>query len=169
MFAEVFEAGLDFPLDLITHRGRNKHLADVAHFFQSGRHIHAVPVDVVLIHDDIAKIDPDPQLETLVQRHVLIPPGEHALNADGAIDRAGKLDQHPFAGGLDDTAVLFGDAGIEDFLAQSLELGERSGLVGMHQAAEADHVGRQDCRKPSLDAFFRHASSHLNGWNSRCG
>ena len=47
-------------------------------------------------------------------------------------------------------------SGVEDFLAECLELRQRSGLVIEYEAAVADNIGRQYRRKPSLDALLGH-------------
>ena len=58
------------------------------------------------------------------------------------IDDAGEFHQHAVAGGLDDAAVVLGDAGVDQFAAVRFERRERADLVGAHQPAVADHIRR---------------------------
>ena len=82
-----------------------------------------------------------------------------ALNVDGAahgIDHADEFHQHPVAGRLDDPAAMFGDLGIDQFLAMRLELAQRAFLIDAHQPAVAGNVGRQYRSQPAVDTVFRH-------------
>ncbi len=94
-------------------------------------------------------------------RHVLIAPRERPLDPNRAlsgIHRARKLDQHAVAGGLDDAAVVIGDARIEHLFPQNLELRQRARLILAHHPAVTDNIGSQDRRKTPLNALFRHRS-----------
>jgi hypothetical protein len=69
------------------------------------------------------------------------------LPLDGAanrLNRAGKLDQQPIAGGLDDSAVMPSYAGLDQSPSAGPQLGERAFLSRTHQARIASDVGRQD-------------------------
>ena len=81
---------------------------------------------------------------------------------DGAlnrVDRAGELHQHPVARDFEDAALVPGDERFKHLLAAGLEGGESAGLIGFHQAAEADDISGQDGGKSALNAF----SGHRNG------
>jgi hypothetical protein len=52
--------------------------------------------------------------------------------------------EQPIADGLDDAAAMLGDPGIGQFAVQHLQPFERSPLIGLHQPAVADCVGRED-------------------------
>ncbi len=45
---------------------------------------------------------------------------------------------------------------LRDPFAMSLELGERPGFVGSHEAAITDNVGSDDGSQPALHTFFAH-------------
>ncbi len=53
----------------------------------------------------------------------------------------------------------FGDLGVEQLAAQRLEPVERAFLVLAHETAVTDHICSQNCRKPSLNAFFSNDAS----------
>ena len=72
--------------------------------------------------------------------------GHPPLQLQGAGDRvhgAGELDQHAVAHELDDAAAMVADDRLEDGDAPLLQGRKRAGLVRLHQAAVADHVGHQ--------------------------
>jgi hypothetical protein len=69
-----------------------------------------------------------------------------ALKVDGAfhrIDGTGELDQDAVAHDLDDPPAMLSDEGIEDVLTPLLQCGLGARFVLLHEAAVADHVGRQ--------------------------
>ena len=68
------------------------------------------------------------------------------------VNCTGKLDQNAVAGGLDYATTIFGDLGIEQFLADSLQLRQRSSFVRSHKARIADNVGSQYGGKSSSHA-----------------
>ena len=47
-------------------------------------------------------------------------------------------------------------SGLEDVPSTGLEGGQRTGLVRLHEAAVADHIGGQNGGKTALGAFFGH-------------
>jgi hypothetical protein len=53
-----------------------------------------------------------------------------------------------------------GKGRFEDIRSTRLKGGQRTGLVQLHQAAIADHVGGQNGGKTALGAFF----GHLGQW-----
>jgi hypothetical protein len=81
------------------------------------------------------------------------------LKINGALhrtDSAAELDEHAIAGHLEDAPLVAGDQRLQHLLASGLQGGQRAGLVLLHEAAVADHIGRQNGGKPALDAFFGH-------------
>ena len=66
---------------------------------------------------------------------------------------------------LDDAAVMGGDRRIENSLPVLLEGRERALLVDPHQPRIADHVGREDRRELTVDAFFGHGRQSLTRRN----
>ncbi len=54
--------------------------------------------------------------------------------------------------------VVLVDPRVDDFRSERLQLPERTRLVGLHEPAEADHVGGEDGGEPALDALRFHGS-----------
>ena len=119
------------------------HAARLGDPLEARRDIDAVAENIVVVEDDVADMDADAELDPQLRRDVARTLSHRALQLDRAacrIDGAGELDQHAVAGGLDDAAVMRGDAGIDDGLAQHLELRQRALLVTAHQPAVAGNV-----------------------------
>jgi len=54
------------------------------------------------------------------------------------------------------TRLVAADQRLQHLLASGLQGGQRAGLVLLHEAAVADHIGRENGGEPALDAFFGH-------------
>ena len=94
--------------------------------------VDAVTEDIVLIDDDIADVQADPELDLGVRRDSIVLRRHAALNLDRAargIDRTGRLDQHAVAGGLDDTPSMRGDGGFDEGPSDRLQPGQGVFLV----------------------------------------
>jgi hypothetical protein len=76
-----------------------------------------------------------------------------------SVDRTGELDQRAIADDLEDTALVPRDQRLKHLLAAHPERGQRAGLIGSHQPAVTDHVGRKNGSKATLNAFFGHGDA----------
>ncbi len=113
-----------------------------------------------MLHDDVADVDADPKLDRIGIRATGIVLAKLSLDFDGAghgVNGAGEFHQGTVAHELDDPAGMGGNRRIDQLTPQGTEPGQRSGLVYAHEARISRHVGRQDCRKPPLQALFGHA------------
>ena len=84
--------------------------------FKPCRHVNAVAIDVVTINDDIANIDADAELDALFCRDIAVALKHAALDVDGAAHRVNHADefhQHSISGGLNNSAAMFGDLGVD--------------------------------------------------------
>ena len=91
--------------------------------FQPRRHIDAIAVDIILVADDVADVDADAKFDATIGSYIGIAFGHAALNVDRVahrVDDADEFHQHAVARGLDDTATVLGDLGIDQFLAMRL-------------------------------------------------
>ena len=115
--------------------------------FQARRDIDAVAEDVVVLDDDVAEIDPDPEPDPAVLGHTGLAIDHRPLQLGGAADRvddAREFHQHPVAGGLDDAAGMLADLRVDELAAMRLEAFVRAFLVRAHQARVARHIGGED-------------------------
>ena len=161
--AAVGEGDVDAVADALVDDRGDADAAGLGERLQPRGDVDAVAVDVVAVDDDVAEIDADAEHD-LGWRALRPAHGLRALDGERAfdgVDDAAELDQRAVADQLDDTALVGGDRRIEDRLAVALQRGERAGLVGPHHAGIADHVGRENGRKPPVGAFFGHGRRSL--------
>jgi hypothetical protein len=103
--------------------------ADATRFgdpFQPRGDVDAIAEDVVVVDDDIANVNADPEFDTLVQRHPGFLLGHAGLNFDGAargIDRAGELHQKAVPGRFDDPAPMLLYLEVDDGFSNSFQPG----------------------------------------------
>ena len=139
--------------------GGNDDATWLRYSFQPGSNIYAVAKEIIVFYNDVADIDPDPKLETLILRHGAVAFLDAELNlhrATRGVNDACELDQEPIASGLDDTAPMRGNLRIKNFPPMGLERGECTFLINAHQAAVAGHIGSEDGSQPSFDAPLGH-------------
>ena len=136
-FAAVAESNVDPVADALIDDGGDADPAGLGERFQTRGDVDAIAVNIVALDDDVAQIDADAENDPrLVQGFV----GQRtvgALHRQGTIhriDHAAELDDGAVADQLYDAAVMGGDGGIEDYLPVMLERGQRTRLVGPHQA-----------------------------------
>jgi hypothetical protein len=118
--------------------------------------VDAVAKDIVVVDDDVADVNADPEFDPEIVRHVGVLRGHASLDFPRAVHRlhrAGELDQHAVAGGLDNAAAMRGDLRIEQRLPTPLQIGERAFFVTAHQTAVAGDIRRQHSRQPSFNAL----------------
>ena len=51
---------------------------------------------------------------------------------------------------------MFGDFGVDQFLAMLFQLAQRAFFIGAHQSAVTRDIGSKNRGKPSIDAVFDH-------------
>src|SRR5882724_7844550 len=95
----------------------------------------------------------DAEAEAALFRHLVIHRADSFLNAEGAVERidgARELGQDAVARGIGDTAALLRDEAIRH-LPMGAEQAQRAGLIAVHQAGVAGHIGAEDGRETALD------------------
>src|SRR6516164_6004325 len=147
LFAQILEGEVELVAHLITHHPADADPARLGQRFQPRRDIDAVAINIVVVEDDVAEIDPDAELDAPRLPDLGVALGHPLLQLDRTahrVDDAGKLDQQPVAGGLDDTPPMLFDLGIRDLTADRLQRGERPFLVRPHQPRIAGDIGGKD-------------------------
>ena len=125
--------------------------------FDARGDVHPVPIHVGLAMDHVTDMDADAHVDVALGGLRGIAGDDRALDlhrALGCLERAGKLDQEPIAGGLDLAAVEQRELRAQ----QSLLLGEqlqRQRLVMLGECAVAHHVGEHDGGQLALLGVFR--------------
>jgi hypothetical protein len=98
-------------------------------------YVDAVAEDVIPIDNNITDINADAELDAFLRRYTSVAIDHAALNIDGAthsVDDANELHQQPISGGLNNSAAMFRDLGVYEFLAMCFELAQRAFLIGTH-------------------------------------
>ena len=96
----------------------NNDAARVGDAFKPARDIHAITKDVAVFNYDVADIDSNTKLETLILRDRDIALPNATLNiecAESGVNDACELDQEPISSRLDDPSPVLGHLGIENF------------------------------------------------------
>src|SRR5262245_29097569 len=125
LLAHIVEFKSKFVLYLVVYDARDQDAAGIGQCFQPCCDVNAVPINVVTIDDNIANIDADPELNAIFRRDFAVAVKHATLNVDSAahcVDDADKFYQHPVSSGLNNSAAMFGDLGIDQFFAMCLEL-----------------------------------------------
>ena len=159
LFAHVLERDGELVAYLVSYHPAD---ADAARFSQGLKarcDVDTVAEDVVVVDDDVAEIDADPEIDAPFGVHASIACSHFALHFDRAtnrIDHAGKLAEQTVACRVDDATAVLLDLGVGNLSPQRLQRRERAFFVRPHQARVARDVGRQDRCEAPLDPFLRH-------------
>ena len=143
LFAEIVEIRFDLSLNLTKYIAGNQNATRVGERFQSRRDIYAIAIDIIVLHDHVAKIHADAELDTLDFFRVQISLRYAFLEGDGAshcVQNAGKLGEKPITGGFHDSSPVFNNAGVNQFGPVGGQRGERSFLVTAHKPRIPDHI-----------------------------
>ena len=122
LLAHVLEGEVEPVADMVAHRAGDGDAARPGDALEPRRDVDAVAEDVVALDDDVAEIDADAELDAAVLRHVGVALAHPALDLGGAGDGvhdARELDQHAVAGELDDAALMLGDLGVDQLVADA--------------------------------------------------
>lgn len=113
----------------------------------ASRHVDAVTVNVTVVKQDIAEIDPDAKFDPAIPLRTGVPRLHSPLDLDRAencVFHGTKLHQHAITDELDDAPVMRGDRDVPQLLPVSHEGRKRALLVELHQPTIADHVRGHD-------------------------
>ena len=158
------QADLDLAPDLPIGVVRYANAARFGNALQPGGNIDAVAKDIVVVDDDIADMDANPEFNPDILRDVGVLRGHGTLDFDraaGGIDGTGEFHQHAVTGGLDDAATMGSYGGINKCFSGRLEPGQGAFLVGTHEAAISGDIRRQHRRQ---SPFYPFAGQEYPQW-----
>src|SRR5688572_19394324 len=131
---------------LVVDRARDQHAARLCERLQPRGDVDRVAGYAVPALDDVAQVDADAQAHQPAGRNPGVLVGDGALDGLRALDGvhgARELRHQAVADAAEDAAVELAHQRVEES-APDRERGKRAGLVGGHQPAVVDHVGRED-------------------------
>src|SRR5262249_28005854 len=138
LLTHVLETKAELVAHLIVHNTRNHDPSRISESLEPCRHVYAITKNIAAIDNDVANIDADSELNTLVDRHIRIPISHSALNINGAahgVDDTDEFDQNSIARCFDDTASMFRDLWVYQFFAVSFEIVKSALFVAAHKTA----------------------------------
>jgi hypothetical protein len=159
LLASVFKHDVELTSRILLDPARDANAAWLRQGLQACRHVYTVAIDIVAVEDDIADIDADAKLDSLLRFDLAVALGHAALDFYGAAqsaDYAGELCQEPVASGLHDPPAMFRYFGIDEVAQMRFQPGKGALLVCAHQPAVTGHIGGKDSGKPALNAIFGH-------------
>ncbi len=116
LFSKVVEGEVEPPGYILLNAGGYTNTSWLGQTFQPGRDVHPVTEDVPVLHNDVALVNSDTELDAIVARcsstlltHRVLPFGRTTQ----CIDHAGKLNEQPITGRFDDAAPVFSDLRID--------------------------------------------------------
>ena len=145
--AQILEDKGQTVAHVIINGVRDEYPTGIGQGFDPRRDVDAVAVNIVARDDDIGEVDPDPKIEPLADRDTRVALRHAALHLDCAarrIDDTRKFRQYAVTGGLDDSAAVFGDFGIDKGAAVRHQSFECSLLVPTHQPRISRYIGGED-------------------------
>jgi hypothetical protein len=155
LLAQIVEAKIELVADLVAHDATDTDSARLGESFEPRRHVDPVAIDIVILDDDVAKIDADAELHAPLGGRISVAQGHLALHLDRAahrVDDAEEFDEQPIAGGFDDAAAVFLDLGVAQLAPNCLQRGERTFLIRAHQPRIAGDIDCHNRRQPPLYA-----------------
>src|SRR5580704_14490970 len=87
LLAQILRREIDSPARLIVRRPRQTDAAGLSDPFEAGRHVDAIPKQIVTLCNDIAEIDADAEQYALLDGHFGVSPSHAALDRNGAAYR----------------------------------------------------------------------------------
>ena len=109
MGTEIFECEIELLVDLLVDGFGNADATRRGDRLQSRRDVHAIAVDVVVLHDHIAEMDADPGLDSLARYPRHVDSGLRLLNllcTSHGVDHTVELAEHGVARRVDDTSLV---------------------------------------------------------------
>ena len=139
MLAQILDDNFDPAANVLQDRARDAHPTGLGDFLQTRGHIHAIAVYIAFFNDDVAKIDPNSELQRpgrILGCHAALP----SERASDGIDDAWKLREEAVAHELDHAALVRDDQRLERFLAKACERRQRASLVFAHETRVTHNI-----------------------------
>ena len=117
LLANIVEGEVETSGYVLLNTGGHANASGLSQTFQPSRDVHPVTKDVVVLHNDVALVNADTELDAILVRRSatsLIYPVLPLGRTTQCINHTGKFDQQAITGRLDDAAPVFGDLRIDN-------------------------------------------------------
>jgi hypothetical protein len=154
LFTKIFKGERQLVPDVFVNGAGDTDAARFRQTLQPRRDVDAVAVELLPIHNHIAKIDSDAKLHPPRRRDALVFRLESDLNVDCALDcihHAGEFRQDAITSRADESAVMLFDQAVDD-LPMRGQSAEGRLFIFPHEPAVAVDIGTQDCGKLAFHA-----------------
>ena len=151
--ADVLEVQRQRRADIFIGRARQAHRSRRRQTLHAGGDVHGIAEEIAVPDHRLADMHADAEADAALFRHLVVHRADSLLDAERAlqrIDGARELGQDAVAGGVGDAAAMLRDEAIRH-LAMGAEQAKGAGLIAVHQAGVAGHVGADDGRETALD------------------
>ena len=168
-FTRVFEQETGMPAQLFADGRGDRYPAGFGQPFEPGSNIDAIAVNVIVLDDNIARIDADTQLQLAVAGGIIVG-GQTALDIDGAIHRvdgAVELNEESVALAAEKSTLVQRDSWFDHGFDAIGKPDVCALLVDAHQTAIADDIGEKNRRKLPFEVNAFHSDQLIFPSQSR--
>src|SRR6516162_4850168 len=147
LVAHVLEGEIKLTRGILLHARGDTDAAGLGRCFEPCSDVDTVAKDVAVLDHNVAHIDTDPKLDSLVRRYRRVALGHAGLQLGCTAQRiyhTAELDEEAVTRCLDEPAVMSGDLRIEQLSLYRLEPLEGTALVHPDQARVTCHIGSED-------------------------
>jgi hypothetical protein len=148
--ANIVQARLQLACDSIMNVARQDDSIWRSLGFETGRHIHAIAVQIMSVDDEIAEVKADPENDPGVFRLAAVEFDHCGLKFDGSphgVYGTAEFRQSPVAYELHEAAAVPGQCRLESSSVVRLQTGKRADFVLAHKPRIADRVDGQNRRQ----------------------
>jgi hypothetical protein len=146
LFTHRLKVEGEFVLNLVVDAAGDGDAARFSCRLDPGRNIDTVTQQITALHNDIAQIDADTELQPFLCRQVLVSRVQRGLDLRGTahgLDRTRELSQQRIPGRVENTPAVHLDQGFENF-TMAAKHPDCTFLGASHQPAVAGDVGVHD-------------------------
>src|SRR6516165_410843 len=118
LLSNVVEREVKTPCYVLLYTGGHAYASGLGQSFQASRDVHPITEDVAVLHNDVALMNANTELDAFLGGDVRITLGHYALDltrTPQSVDNTRKLDQQAVSGGFDDAPSMFADLRIGHF------------------------------------------------------
>ena len=115
--AQIVKGEVELTRSVLLNTGGYANASGLGQTFQPSRDVHPVTKDVVVLHNDVALVNAETELDAFLSGDPNIPLRHYVLNlgrTPQGVDDTGELDQQAVPGCFDDAASVFSNFRVDD-------------------------------------------------------